>query len=67
VQQQRLTVRQTATGYWVVQRGGVQLAGAMTRGAAEAERDLLYRLHRRSVRRSSRVSAAARERLSSPS
>jgi hypothetical protein len=46
-----LTIKQTATGYWVVQRGSVPLAGAMTRQAAEAERDLRDRLHNRSVRR----------------
>lgn len=40
-------MRQTATGYWVVQRGAVQLAGAVTRQAAEAERDLRERLHER--------------------
>lgn len=47
VQKERLTIRQTATGYWVVQRGSVQLAGAVTRKAAEAERDLLERLRAR--------------------
>lgn len=48
---ERLTVRQTATGYWVVQRGAVQLAGAVTQQAAEAERDLLESLRSRSLRR----------------
>lgn len=48
---QRLTIRQTATGYWTVQRGPVHVAGSMTRRGAEAERDLLLRLSRRSVRR----------------
>jgi hypothetical protein len=48
---ERLTVRQTATGYWVVQRGAVQLAGAVTREAAEAERALLERLRERNRRR----------------
>jgi len=52
VQRDRLTIRRTATGYWVVQRGGVQLAGCLTREAAEAERELLERLHNRSRRRS---------------
>jgi len=52
VQRDRLTIRRTATGYWVVQRGAVQLAGALTREAAEAERDLLERLRDRSRRRS---------------
>jgi hypothetical protein len=53
VQRERLTIRRTATGYWVVQRGGVQLAGCLTRQAAEAERNLLERLRDRSPRRSS--------------
>jgi hypothetical protein len=48
---ERLTVKQTATGYWVVERGAVQLTGATTRRAAEAERELLRRLHDRRVRR----------------
>jgi hypothetical protein len=51
VQQERLTIKQTATGYWVVQRGSVHLAGALTREAAEAELKLLERLRRRGRRR----------------
>jgi hypothetical protein len=51
MQQQRLTIKQTPTGYWTVQRGAVQVAAAMTRRGAEAERELLQRLARRSVRR----------------
>jgi hypothetical protein len=51
VERDRLTVRRTATGYWVVQRGAVHLSGALTREAAEAERDLLERLRNRSRRR----------------
>jgi len=47
----QLTIKQTATGYWTVQRGSVQLAGAMTRTAAERERDMLRRLSRSSRRR----------------
>src|SRR5207248_1125392 len=31
VQAERLTIKQTATGYWVVERGAVQLAGGTTR------------------------------------
>ena len=46
----RLTIKQTRTGYWVVQRGGMPIAGAMTRQAAEAERELLRRLGDRSAR-----------------
>lgn len=48
---QQLSITQTGTGYWSVQRGPVQLSGAMTRKGAEAERDLLRRLaHARSAR-----------------
>jgi hypothetical protein len=60
VQAERLTIKQTATGYWVVERGAVQLAGATTRRAAEAERDLLNRLRDRSVRRLSQPGEASR-------
>jgi hypothetical protein len=48
---QQLTIEQTATGYWTVRRGSVDLAGAVTRKGAEAERDLLRRLRSRAVRR----------------
>ena len=51
MQRERLTVKRTATGYWVVQRGSVQLAGSLTRAGAEAERDLLERLRARDRRR----------------
>jgi len=54
VQAERLKIKQTATGYWVVERGSVQLAGATTRRGAEAERDLVHRLRDRSVRRVTR-------------
>jgi hypothetical protein len=47
----QLKIKQTATGYWIVERGAVQLAGGMTRSAAEAERDLVNQLRGRSVRR----------------
>ena len=53
-QAQQLTIKQTHTGYWSVQRGTVHLAGAMTRKGAEAERDLLRSLSNRSVRRAAR-------------
>ena len=56
--QQRLKIKQTATGYWAVQRGDVHLRGAMTRRGAEAERDLLERLQRRTPRRAGTVAAA---------
>lgn len=49
-----LTIRQTAAGYWSVQRGSVQLAFAMTREAAEHERETLLRLSRCSERRAGR-------------
>jgi hypothetical protein len=49
--EQPLTIAQTATGYWSVQRDGKHVAGAMTKRAAEAERDLVVRLRRRNVRR----------------
>jgi hypothetical protein len=49
---QQLSITQTRTGYWSVQRGPVQLSGAMTRKGAEAERDLLHRLAHAQVRRS---------------
>jgi hypothetical protein len=48
---EQLTISQTPTGYWTVQRGEVHLAGSMTRRGAEAERDLLMRLGSRTVRR----------------
>ncbi len=51
MQSQQLTIRQTPTGYWTVQRGDVHLAGSMTKRGAEAERDLMLRLGRRAVRR----------------
>jgi hypothetical protein len=41
---EQLTIRQTSTGYWTVQRGAVHVAGGPTRRAAEAERELLKRL-----------------------
>jgi hypothetical protein len=46
-----LLVKRSATGYWTVQRGSVQLAFAMTREAAEHERETLQRLSRCSSRR----------------
>jgi hypothetical protein len=63
VQGEQLKIKQTATGYWVVERGGVQLAGAMTRSAAEAERDLLNCLGVRSARRLREPMTAAAARL----
>jgi hypothetical protein len=53
-----LMVKRSATGYWTVQRGSVQLAFAMTREAAEHERETLQRLSRCSSRRAGTRSAA---------
>jgi hypothetical protein len=47
----QLTIKQTSTGYWTVQQGGVQVAGAMTRTAAEREREMLRRLSLCATRR----------------
>ena len=63
VQAHKLTVSQTATRYWVVQSGAVGLAGALTREAAEAERELLRRLRDRSVRRALHPERASRDSL----
>jgi hypothetical protein len=57
---EQLTIQRTATGYWTVQRGAIHVAGSMTREGAEAERELLRRLSRRSVKRArGRVAARA--------
>ena len=45
-QAEQLTIKQTPTGYWSVQRGATHLSGAPTRKGAEAERELLRRLSR---------------------
>lgn len=58
MQAEPLIVQQTATRYWVVLSGAVELAGAVTREAAESERELLRRLRDRSRRRSMRGDAA---------
>jgi hypothetical protein len=47
--EQQLTVKRTARNYWVVQRGSADLAGGVTRQAAEAERELMRRLRRRTA------------------
>jgi hypothetical protein len=56
-----LSVKQTTTGYWVVQRGATQLVGAVTREAAEAEREMRERLHDRCEWRHRPATQAARE------
>ncbi len=58
---EQLTVEQTPTGYWVVQSGSKQIAGALTRQAAEAERELMRRLRTRTA--SMRAAAPRRTRV----
>lgn len=53
-QPDQLTIRQTPTGYWSVQRGATHITGAMTRHGAEAERELLRRISSRRERRTPR-------------
>ncbi len=53
-QAEQLTIKQTPTGYWSVQRGATHIAGAATRKGAEAERELLKRLSSRRERRNVR-------------
>jgi hypothetical protein len=48
---EKLTIKQTATGYWVLQRGTVAVAGAMTREAVERELELRRRLSACTLRR----------------
>ncbi len=48
---EQLAIKQTATGWWTVQRGRIELAGAMTREGAERELELLRRLADCSTRR----------------
>ncbi len=60
MQSPQLTIKKTPTGYWTVQRGSVQLAGAMTRSAAERERDLLRRLSQSTDRRAGNRATAAK-------
>ena len=62
---QQLTVRQTAKNYWVVSSGSNELGGAVTRQAAEAERELLRQLRLRTAQM--RSSAPRRPRLSGSS
>jgi hypothetical protein len=51
-QAEPLTIKQTPTGYWSVQRGATHLSGAATRKGAEAERELLKRISSRDEPRS---------------
>jgi len=59
MQPPQLTIKKTPTGYWTVQRGSVQLAGAMTRSAAEREREVLRRIGQSSERRAGTRAATA--------
>jgi hypothetical protein len=45
----QLTVKQKTANHWVVQRGRDEIAGGLTRQAAEAERELVQRLRRRTA------------------
>ncbi len=46
---EQLTVKQRSSNYWVVERGPDEIAGALTRQAAESERELVRRLRRRTA------------------
>jgi hypothetical protein len=46
---EKLTVQQTASNYWTVRSGDAEISGAVTRQAAEAERELVRRLRRRTA------------------
>jgi hypothetical protein len=46
----QLTVKQSSSNYWVVRSGTVELSGGVTRQAAEAERELMRRLRRRTAK-----------------
>jgi hypothetical protein len=47
---EQLTVRQASSNYWVVQSGTAEISGAVTRQAAEAERELMRRLRQRAAK-----------------
>jgi len=46
-----LTIKRTATGWWTIQRGRIQIAGAWTKSGAERELELLRALSRSRPRR----------------
>jgi hypothetical protein len=46
---EQLSVKRAASNYWIVRSGNEQIAGAVTRQAAEAERELVTRLRRRAT------------------
>lgn len=60
---EQLTVKQKTLNYWVVERGRDEIAGGLTRQAAEAERELVRRLRRRTAQM--RSAAPRRPRRSS--
>ncbi|HWG09026.1 MAG TPA: hypothetical protein VN672_08465 [Solirubrobacteraceae bacterium] len=57
---EQLTLKQTASNYWIVERGPQAISGALTRQAAESERELMRRLRRRTAQM--RAAAPARPR-----
>ncbi|HXM86164.1 MAG TPA: hypothetical protein VN889_00885 [Solirubrobacteraceae bacterium] len=57
---EQLTVKQASSNYWVVRSDGEQIAGAVTRQAAEAERELVSRLRRRAAQMRSSAPRRAR-------
>lgn len=59
---EQLTVKQKTPNHWVVQRGSDEIAGGLTRQAAEAERELMRRLRQRTAQM--RSSAPRRPRAS---
>jgi hypothetical protein len=61
MQTDQLTIKRTATGWWTVERGQVQLAGAWTRDGAERERELLKALGQCSERRAGARTEAGEE------
>jgi hypothetical protein len=66
VPDEQLTVKQTATGYWVVKRGATEISGAVTRKGAEAERELMRRLRDRTAEMHSSVRRPQRTRRLPP-
>jgi hypothetical protein len=63
---EQLNLKQTATNYWVVERGPDQIAGGLTREAAEAERELVRRLRRRTAQMRSAAPRRPRAPLRAP-
>ena len=63
--QSELTLKKTDTGYWTVQRGSIQVASAMTRAAAEREREMLARLNACARKRTGRPPVTSLRRGSS--